>query len=372
MDRRIVAAIIILSCVGAAAGGFFWYRALKANETRAQALEEPAPPPDPDDIRGVYMTAAVARGGWLGGTLKRDGIVQLLDDTELNGIVIDVKETSGSEITSGLKEFVTALSGKPVWKIARVVVFTDNSQVAAHPDWYLKTGSGGIWRDNRGNAWLDPSSPDAQQYLINFSKSVIDLGFDEIQFDYIRYPSDGNISAIRKSGVASKRDVIKNVFERFSDELRAYKSDIKLSVDLFGYVTQRPELSIGQALEDAVPHMDYISPMVYPSHYYSGFSVKADAKRGLPAVSLSREGANADPGTIVHRSLVTAADTIASVTTTLRRAKLRPWLQDFSLGFRYGEKEITAQIIAARKAETVGWLLWNAGNRYTKSVLGGN
>ena len=154
-----------------------------------------------------------------------------------------------------------------------------------------------------------------------------------------------------------------------SNELRAYKSDIKLSVDLFGYVTQRPELSIGQALEDAVPHMDYISPMVYPSHYYSGFGVKKDQKRGLPAVSLSREGANADPGTVVHRSLLTATDTIARVTTTLRRAKLRPWLQDFSLGFPYGKKEIAAQIDAAERASGAGWLLWNAGNTYTASAL---
>ncbi len=368
MDRKLAAAIVLLACAGAATGGFWWYRAFRAQDARTQALEESRPIlVNPDDIRGVYMTANIASGKGLSARLKRDNITKLLDETEVNGVVIDVKESNGSLVTEGLKKFVQELGAEPVWKIARVVVFTDNSQVTAHPDWYLAATGSTVWRDNRGNAWLDPANKDAQAYLIAFSKSVIDLGFDEIQFDYIRYPSDGNIGAIRATG--SKRKAISATFARFSDELRAYKSDIKLSVDLFGYVTQRPELSIGQALEDAVPHMDYISPMVYPSHYYSGFGVKKDQKRGLPAVSLSREGANADPETVVHRSLLSAADTIASVTTTLRRAKLRPWLQDFSFGFPYGKKEITAQITAARKADTAGWLLWNAGNTYTASAL---
>ncbi|MBI4098825.1 MAG: hypothetical protein HY437_02235 [Candidatus Magasanikbacteria bacterium] len=368
MNRKLVTAIALLACAGAATSGFWWYRAFRAQEARTQALEEPrAILVNPDDVRGVYMTANTASGKGLGARLKRDKIVKLLNETKVNGVVIDVKESNGSLVTEGLKKFVQELGAEPVWKIARVVVFTDNSQVTTHPEWYLSAASSTVWRDNRGNAWLDPANANAQNYLIAFPKSIIDLGFDEIQFDYIRYPSDGNTKAIRATG--SKRKAIGAVFQRFSDELRAYKSDIKLSVDLFGYVTQRPELSIGQALEDAVPYMDYISPMVYPSHYYSGFGVKKDQKRELPAVSLSREGANADPGTVVHRSLLTAADTIASVTTTLRRAKLRPWLQDFSFGFPYGKKEITAQITAAQEADTAGWLLWNAGNTYTASAL---
>ena len=369
MRKHLAIATIVLACAATATGGFFWYRAFKAKQTSAQAFEEPRPIiVNPDDVRGVYMTASVARGGWLGGKTKRDALVQLLDDTELNGIVIDVKEANGSEITKGLTEFVASLQDKPVWKIARVVAFTDNSQVAAHPDWYLKNNTGAVWRDNRGNAWLDPANEDALRYLIDFSKSVIDLGFDEIQFDYIRYPSDGNTNAIRATG--SKRKNIRAVFARFSDDLRAHKPDIRLSVDLFGYVTQRPELSIGQALEDAVPHMDYISPMVYPSHYYSGFSVKANATRDLPAVSLSANGAHNDTATVVYRSLLTAQDTIAAVSTTARRAKLRPWLQDFTMGgVLYDKTKVLAQIDAALRADSSGWLLWNAGNRYTKSAL---
>lgn len=372
MNRKLIAAIVVLACVGATAGGFFWYRAFKAQEARTQALEEPRPIlVNPDDIRGVYMTASVARGGWISGKTKRDTVIQLLNDTELNGIVIDVKEANGGEVTKGLKEFVASLQDKPIWKIARVVVFTDNSQVAAHPDWYLTNKNGAVWRDNRGNAWLDPANPDALQYIIDFSKSIIDLGFDELQFDYIRYPSDGNTGAIRAT--TSKRKTISAVFERFSDELRAYKPDIRLSVDLFGYVTQRPELSIGQALEDAVPHMDYISPMIYPSHYYSGFSVKADPKRELPAVSLSAQAVHADPDTVMYRSLLTAQDTINTISTTARRAKLRPWLQDFTMGgVRYDKTKVRAQIDAAARADSSGWLLWNAGNRYTRATLGNN
>lgn len=367
MNRKLIVAIVVMICVGVAAGGFWWYRVLKAKEARAQALEEPrAILVNPDDVRGVYMTASIARGGWLGGKTKRDTVVQLLDETELNGIVIDVKEANGGEVTKGLKEFVASLQEKPVWKIARMVVFTDNSQVAAHPNWYLANTSGAVWRDNRGNAWLDPANPDALQYLTNFAKSIIDIGFDELQFDYIRYPSDGAVSAIRATG--SKRKTIGAAFKQFSDELRAYKPDIRLSVDLFGYVTQRPELSIGQALEDAVPHMDYISPMIYPSHYYSGFSVKADPKRELPAVSLSATATHNDPDTVMYRSLLTAQDTIDAVSTT-RRAKLRPWLQAFTMGVLYDDKKIRTQIDAAERAGSSGWLLWNAGNRYTNGAL---
>ena len=373
-SHLIVIAVLIVGFLGFE--GIIAYKAsLKPIDASAIWLHPRLNLVHPNDVRGVYMTAAVAEGKWLGGKNKREKIMDLVHETEINGIVIDVKESEGSQVSDGLNEFLKSLQQEAVWKIARVTTFTDNSQVAEHPEWYLKWGGGGIWRDSRGNAWLDPGVPEARQYIIDFSKTIIDLGFDELQFDYIRYPSDGNISAIARTQTdKTKRELIQVVFKEFSEQIRAYDPTIFLSVDLFGYVTQRPEDSIGQALEDAVPYMDYISPMVYPSHYYSGFAVDADEARGLPKVYLSAYGAHVDPETVIHRSMLTAWDTIRMTTsTTGRRAKLRPWLQNFSMGgVWYGKDRIRAQIDAAHKAGTQGYLLWNASNKYTEGALNAN
>src|SRR3989344_63847 len=297
--------VIVLACAVATAGGFLWYRAATAPITaKAEPLAKIPPPlPSPDDIRGVYMTANTAQGKGLAAKTKRDTILRLLDETELNALVIDVKESGGAQVTEELKQFVASLADKPIWKIARVVVFADNSQTKTHPDWYLHYVGGGMWRDRGGVAWLDPAKPETQNYIVDFADSIVDLGFNEIQFDYIRYPSDGSVGGIKRTVAnKTKREIIADVFKTFSEELRARHPDIKLSIDVFGYVTERPELSIGQALADAVPHMDYISPMVYPSHYYSGYFAKADKARGLPAVNLSRQGAHTNPETVVYRS----------------------------------------------------------------------
>jgi len=372
MNKKYILAIIIIAIAALGIGGYFSYKAtIKPTDANALWLIPQMHLVHPDSVRGVYMTAAVAGGKWKAAIKIRNDIMELLDTTELNGLVIDVKEVHGSEVTDTMKTFVLSLFQKPVWKIARVVVFADNSQVNEHPDWYLQYSGGAIWRDSRGNAWLDPAVPEAQEYIINFSKSIIDMGFDEIQFDYIRYPSDGNVSAIDRSQKnLTRRKVISQFVKRSSDELRDYDKNIKLSVDIFGYVTQRPENSIGQALEDMAPHMDYISPMVYPSHYYSGFYVPADENRGLPTVNYGAYTANTNPGTVIHRSMLAAIDTIKSVTSTQQHAKLRPWLQNFSMGgVWYGEERVRAQIDAANQAGTQGWLLWNASNRYTRSAL---
>jgi len=372
MHKKYLIPIIVIAIISLAGGGYLSYKAVLASkEAEALWLYPRLNLVHPNDVRGIYMTSAVASGKWLGARRKRDNLVDLIRETEINGLVIDVKESEGAEINDGLIKFVRSLQREAVWKIARVTTFTDNSQIAEHPDWYLKYSDGTIWRDRRGNAWLDPALPEVREYITNFCKTVISIGFDEIQFDYIRYPSDGNVSAIARSNPEkTKRETIAEVFEEFGRVMREYDPTIMLSVDVFGYVAQRPEPTIGQALEDAVPHMDYISPMVYASHYYSGFFVPADEARGLPVVNLSGNAANSNPAVVIHRSMLSAQDIINTVTTTQRRAKLRPWLQDFSMGgVWYGKNRVRGQIDAAHDAGTSGWILWNASNRFTESAL---
>lgn len=144
-------------------------------------------------MKGIYLTATVANDPGRAARKLRDDATALLDATELNGVVIDVKETEGGLIiTDALRDFIKTLHRKGDWVVARQVAFKDSSQQVAHPDWYLMRKSGVFWRDKAGGTWLDPASREVWQYQAAVAKAASDAGFDEIQFDYIRFPSDGH------------------------------------------------------------------------------------------------------------------------------------------------------------------------------------
>ena len=217
------------------------------------------------------------------------------------------------------------------------------------------------------------------------------MGFDELQYDYIRFPSDGDVDAAiypvwDKS--MSKHEVLRSFFTFLRDGLKTHKPDIILSADLFGYVAaQGEDASIGQRLEDIGDAFDYISPMVYPSHYYSGFYTASDIGRGLKDVNYTFAQARANPNVVVERSLFFARDFLDGRLATSSRAttspvgvrpssvRLRPWLEDFfhdedrAAGRPHGVDKIRMQIEAAERVEDHGWLLWNASNIYTEGAL---
>ncbi len=369
-------------------------------------------------VKGVYMTSAVASDGGRPATKLRNDILRLVDETEINAVVIDVKETDGGLIVNDqLLELITELHEKNAWVIARQVVFKDSSQEKNHPEWYLKKKSNGaVWRDRRGGSWLDMASYEVWDYQIAAAKAAADAGFDEIQFDYIRFPSDGNIADIVYPVYDEERpryEVLREFFRFVHDELKKHRPELVISADLFGYAAiQRADLGIGQRLEDIGENFDYISLMVYPSHYYSGFQVAPDRERNLPGLffpytssDISKVASN-HPYEVVSRSLLIARDMLdGKIATTTdqgdqrdendetaatsspsssssssaprapRRARLRPWLQDFDLavdsnrGIHYDAKKVRAQIDAAEAAGSSGWLLWSASNIYTKEAL---
>lgn len=350
------------------------------------------------NVKGLYMTAAVANDRGRPATHLRNEILRLADETEINAVVIDVKETQGSEITSNLKPFLESLKSKNIWTIARIATFRDNSQVAGHPEYYLKRADGKIWRDDKGNAWLDSMAAGTRAYILDFAKEVIDKGFDELQFDYVRFPSDGDTANIvypaYDKKAMDKPTALKSFFAFLHDNLKAARPEIILSADLFGYVAiEKEDLGVGQRLSDIGNHFDYISPMLYPSHFYSGFYVPKDNFRDLPAVSFPYRGpgtttlVSANPYQVIYRSLFMAADILAgrdsatTSTSTLMslsgrpQALLRPWLQDFNLGvdtargIYYDVNAVRAQIDAAERAGSSGWILWNPGNVYTEAAL---
>lgn len=371
-------------------------------------------------VKGVYVSSTVANDRGRAATQLRNNIIALLESTELNGVVIDTKGGAGDLIiTDALRELIAQLHAKRVWVIARQVVFKDSFPEQVHPEWYLKQKSGAIWRDTRGGSWLDPASPEVWRYQIQAAKAASDAGFDEIQFDYIRFPSDGDVRSIVYpvyDPARPKYEVLGQFFAYLHDELKRHRPDLILSLDLFGSVAlQQADLGIGQRLEDIRGNFDYISLMVYPSHYYAGFEVPRDALRNLPALSYPYRSSDVSlvaanhPYEVVERSLLIASDilagratgtdaaagsgrrtsaldgsdtvkTVSSTTSTptiapAGRAKLRPWLQNFDLavdsarGIRYDAKKVRAQIDAAEAVSASGWLLWSPDNIYTQEAL---
>jgi len=339
----------------------------------------------PEFVKGIYITTSTV--GWRS---RFDELVSLVERTELNSMVIDVKDYRGEiafipeseelkpymsdkPMLGDLKELTPPLKEKGIYLIARVFVFQDpifaetNTDIAVQRAW-----GGGLWRDYRGIPWLDPASRKVWQYNAAIAKEAFVGGFDEVQFDYIRFPSDGNITSIVYpvwDGEKSKAEVMGDFFTYLDNELRV-KNGIPISVDLFGLTMWQHDydLNIGQTLRYSLPHFDFISPMVYPSHYPAGFNgydnpatrpydvVYLNLLRGQELVKKMQdadaERQAADPGS-----------------APAELARFRPWIQDFDLGAVYTPELVRAQMTATEEGGGSGWLLWNAGNVYTEAAL---
>ncbi len=326
--------------------------------------------PTPKPVKGIYMTS------WVAGTKDwRQSMVKLIEETELNSIVIDVKDYSGHisfEVSDpvlkeagaaekripDVVEFINYLHSKNIYVIARISVFQDAYLVKKRPDLAVMKKSGGVWKDYKGISWLDPTSKEVWDYTVKISKETEAVRFDELNFDYIRYPSDGNMKDIilpMADGALTKAESLKIFFAYLSENLAEIK--IPLSVDLFGFVTTHTDdLNIGQILENAVPYFDYISPMVYPSHYpktYMGFNNPAE-----------------HPYEVIFNAMATASGRLLAASST--SSKLRPWLQDFDLGATYTAEMVRKEKQAVYDAGLDSWLLWDPANKYTSSALDKN
>jgi len=320
----------------------------------------------PPYIKGIYLTSWTA-----GNSQKIDYIINLIKHTELNAVVIDIKEVDGRIVfdtesklinelkterilISNPKKLIEKLHKENIYTIARIVVFKDMALPKNMLGVALKNRGGELWRDWAGWTWLDPASKDVWDYHIELAKEAIKIGFDEINFDYVRFPSDGDISRIvfpAWDGRASRAEVIREFFKYIDKELRPFNTF--LSVDLFGLTLwhdNNNDMNIGQILEYTAPYFDFICPMVYPSHYPEGFNGYKN-----PA---------AYPYEIIKANLLKGGERIKG-----ERAKLRPWLQDFDIGANYDKEMIEAQKQAVYDTNSYGWLLWNPSSRYTEEAL---
>jgi len=328
----------------------------------------------PEQVKAIYMTS------WVAGTRDfRERLVKIVDTTEINSIIIDIKDCTGKvafktddeslakyEASENripdIKEFLEYLHEKDIYVIGRISVFQDPHLVKMRPDLAVKkTQEGDVWKDHKGISWLDAGATDVWEYVIDLARYSYSVGFDEINFDYIRFPSDGDMSQIyypfSESRIMADVDMGKaKILREFFSYLDGKLSDLDLviSADLFGMVTTNSDdLNIGQVLEYTLPWFDYVSPMVYPSHYPTGF------------IGLSNPAAN--PYEVVKYSMDKAV--IKAQEAGVDPLKLRPWLQDFDLGADYNAAEVRAQIKATYDAGLNSWLLWSASNRYTVDAL---
>lgn len=346
-----------------------------ANGESAQEEEIPAPVhvETPNELKAFYMSACVAATpSW------RERMAELVNDTELNSIMIDIKDYSGTisfidpklqgdDVTGcrakDMKEYVERLHKDNIYVIGRVTVFQDPYYAKRHPELAVKSkATGGTWKDKHGLPFVDVGAKPYWDHVIDIAKASYALGFDEINFDYIRYPSDGNMSDAKYTWTtegSTKADMVESFFSYLHSQLK--DTGMKTSADLFGLVTVAyDDLGIGQVLEKALPYFDYIYPMVYPSHFApgsGGFSKPAQSPYGIIKYSMS--------GGIAKEQ----AWNVANGRATSTPSKLRPWLQDFDLGATYGVAEVQAQIQATYDVGLNGWLLWDAGNKYTPAAL---
>lgn len=307
----------------------------------------PSHVPLPEEVRGIYWTAETAR------TDKATELTDYMTKTGLNTVVIDVKMDNGQEALPSA-ELLDALGAKGIYRIARLAVMRDSVYATAHPEQAIKSTGGKLWRDKTGVLWLDPSQPEVAENALRFAREAYALGFDEIQFDYVRFASDGNLSAIVKTAAQGKKrktEIMKEFFEKMAT-LR--EEGIPISFDVFGMAfLTTADVGVGQVLEDVYPYADFVSPMTYPSHYWPGYlGYKNPALYPYEVVK-----ATLDKGAEILET-----DHFLSPTTT--RPHFRPWIQDFDIGAEYTAARIEAQIKAARDAGASGWMLWNARNVY--------
>lgn len=319
----------------------------------------------PEYVRGIYLTASSA-----GNDSYRQKLITNLKKGYINSVVIDIKDYSGYILYDTQVAEVNKIQGKKIrmnarqviddfheagiYVIARQTIFQDPVLAEAKPELAMHTKAGNIWRDNKNLAWLDPSNEKVWEYNLTISKEAVLLGFDEINFDYMRYPSDGPMSSLDYNLAADqqKYDVMKSFYKYLSQNLSGLTP---ISVDMFGLVMDNVkdnyDLNIGQRLIDALDYFDDIDPMMYASHY--------------PKTYLGYENSAEHPGEVVAYGLK-----ISQATTTNRRAKIRPWLQAFSIGAVYDQEKIKAQIRATEAAtSTSGWLFWNARNVYADYIF---
>ncbi|CAM3809881.1 hypothetical protein GCM10009865_46100 [Aeromicrobium ponti] len=331
----------------------------------------------PDAVRGVYVTGHSAGGE------RFNKLTSLMDETELNAVVIDIKDDWGnltfipeenspySDIgkpyIKDTEKVLKTMEEKQIYPIARVVVFKDSVLANKKPELTFKEGNK-VWKNGRGESFVNPFLKEVWDYNVGIAIEAAKMGFQEIQFDYVRFPEGfehrdtsltyglGEYKDLEMENVQKRVKAVTDFVAYAKEQLEPY--GVKVSVDIFGYTATLPEApGIGQNFSKISEHVDVISSMIYPSHWTSYFGI---AKPDLEPYKLVAEYAKLE-----KKKLGELENPPIS----------RPWLQDFTASYlgagnykNYGKAEVEAQIKALNEQGINEFLLWNAGNTYTQNV----
>jgi hypothetical protein len=324
----------------------------------------------PSPLRGLYVNrwAAVGQRMWQ--------LIDVAKRTEINALVIDVKDDRGFVLyrsrvplareigadttavmrADRVRALLDTMRAHGIYPIARIVVVKDPILARKKPEWSIKRRRDGHpWLDKSGNPWLDPHHRGPWQYAVDLACEAIDLGFSEVQYDYVRFPDERRIVTEAVFPLAQGRDrasVIRDQLRFLRGSLRAF--GVPVTADVFGLTTSdSTDMGIGQLWERFVDAVDVVLPMTYPSHYSRG-------NYGL-------RRPNAAPYQVIDRALRDAKRRSERIANA---AKIIPWYQDFTLGQpRYGAAEVRAQIQAGYDNDIHDWMLWNSKSRYTVPAL---
>ncbi len=321
---------------------------------------------EPLKVKGLYLSFWGANPK----TKTFNNALDLIETTEANALVIDVKSEQGqmsyktdvqeaSEMDAhyyrtikDIDGYMRRLKEKKVYTIARIVCFKDELSATYHPERAVKRSDGTVWRNAAKMAWVDPFNPDAQDYIISIAVDAAQKGFDEINFDYVRFPAKADLIFSQENNQENRLMAIDYFIKKASMRLRPY--GVFLSVDTYGYVAwnTRNDTNIGHQTDVLAQHADYLAPMLYPSGFNAGI--------------LDIEDPAAEPYRIVKATLLKMQESIEA-------ARLRPWLQyfkDYAFSRKhYNDFEIKEQIRASDDTNCSGWLLWNPSSRYNRGGL---
>ena len=327
----------------------------------------------PDSVRALYVNA------WAAGSRSRmRELIRIADETEINAFVVDIKESDtylthdstgialakeiGADQRPGSKwlpELVDTLQAHGIYPIARIVVFKDRMLAEKKPDMAIRHVDGSVWLDQKGKPWVNPYDRRVWDYNIAIAREALDMGFAEVQWDYVRFP---DVTDARRATMAfpgsdgkTRADNIHDFIVYSKEQLAEYR--VPVTVDVFGLVTHlEGDVGIGQNWEKVITAADAVLPMVYPSHYFGGV--------------YGFRQPNAHPYEMVRISMQDAVERTRYVQREGKRTgEIVPWLQAFTAdylrdGITYGASHVRQQIQATYDSGLKSWVLWNPGSKY--------
>ena len=317
--------------------------------------------PDPI-VRGLYVNRFASQG-----KVKMAKLIAIADSTEINALVIDVKDEFGlnfhstdpmvkknegnAPMVANMRALLDTVRAHGILPIARIVVFKDSVTARLNPNNTIRKPDGSPWHDKKGLTWVNPYANSIWEYNFRVAEEAVRLGFGEIQFDYIRFPEPYKSlppQVFPEQNGRTKTAALAEFLQAANKRLD--KLGVRTTADVFGLVTTvGGALEVGQAWEPLAKSVDVLLPMTYPSHYPHG-------SFGVPLP-------NAEPYKIMFAAVNRARQRNDAV--GIKGEHVRPWIQAFSLGPpKYGPAEIEAQKKAIYDAGYDGWILWEPGSRY--------